>query len=91
MDKKTRKAQEDRRRMKAMKDEWGTKDPDLQGVLRDIQKELDEQAKNAVRRSVGRDAWCIGGEHSTAIESAACALWAAKNAKYKPGRKARIG
>ena len=55
------------------------------------QSELDEQAKNAVRRSVGRDAWCIGGEHSTAIESAACALWAAKNAKYKPGRKARIG
>lgn len=55
------------------------------------QAELDEQAKAAVRRKVGRDAWCIGGEHSTAIESAACALWAAKNAKYKPGRKARIG
>jgi hypothetical protein len=55
------------------------------------QAELDEQAKNAVRRKVGRDAWCIGGEQSTAIESAACALWAAKNAKWKPGRKARIG
>jgi len=55
------------------------------------QAELDEQAKAAVRRKVGRDAWCIGGEHPTAIESAACALWAAKNAKYKPGRKARIG
>ena len=55
------------------------------------QAELDEQAKAAIRRKVGRDAWCIGGDHSTAIESAACALWAAKNAKYKPGRKARIG
>lgn len=55
------------------------------------QAELDEQAKAATRRKVGRDAWCIGGEPSTAIESAACALWAAKNAKYKPGRKARIG
>ena len=55
------------------------------------QAELDEQAKAATRRKVGRDAWCIGGESSTAIESAACALWAAKNAKYKPGRKARIG
>lgn len=55
------------------------------------QEELDEQAKSAVRRKVGRDAWCIGGEQSTAIESAACALWAAKNAKWKPGRKARIG
>lgn len=55
------------------------------------QEELDEQAKAATRRPVGRDAWCIGGEQSTAIESAACALWAAKNAKWKPGRKARIG
>ena len=55
------------------------------------QEELDEQARNAIRRPVGRDAWCIGGEQSTAIESAACALWAAKNAKWKPGRKARIG
>lgn len=55
------------------------------------QAELDEQAKAATRRPVGRYAWCIGGEQSTAIESAACALWAAKNAKYKPGRKARIG
>ena len=55
------------------------------------QEELDEQARNATRRPVGRDAWCIGGEQSTAIESAACALWAAKNAKWKPGRKARIG
>ena len=55
------------------------------------QAELDEQAKAATRRKVGRDAWCIGGEQSTAIESAACALWAAKNAKHKPGRKARIG
>ncbi len=55
------------------------------------QAELDEQAKAATRRKVGRDAWCIGGERSTAIESAACALWAAKNAKHKPGRKARIG
>lgn len=55
------------------------------------QKELDEQAKAATRRNVGRDAWCIGGDSSTAIESAACALWAAKNARYKPGRKARIG
>ena len=55
------------------------------------QAELDEQAKAATRRPVGRDAWCIGGEQSTAIESAACALWAAKNAKWKPGRKARIG
>ena len=55
------------------------------------QKELDEQAKAATRRKVGRDAWCIGGDSSTAIESAACALWAAKNAKHKPGRKARIG
>lgn len=55
------------------------------------QKELDEQAKAATRRKVGRDAWCIGGDSSTAIESAACALWAAKNAKWKPGRKARIG
>lgn len=55
------------------------------------QKELDDQAKAAVRRKVGRDAWCIGGEQSTAIESAACALWAARNARYKPGRKARIG
>lgn len=55
------------------------------------QAELDEQAKAATRRKVGRDAWCIGGEPSTAIESAADALWAAKNAKYKPGRKARIG
>ena len=55
------------------------------------QAELDEQAKAATRRKVGRDAWCIGGERSTAIESAADALWAAKNAKHKPGRKARIG
>ena len=55
------------------------------------QSELDAQAKAATRRKVGRDAWCIGGEPSTAIESAADALWAAKNAKYKPGRKARIG
>lgn len=55
------------------------------------QLELDEQAKVATRRKVGRDAWCIGGERSTAIESAACALWAARNAKHKPGRKARIG
>lgn len=55
------------------------------------QKELDDQAKAATRRKVGRDAWCIGGERSTAIESAADALWAAKNARYKPGRKARIG
>ena len=55
------------------------------------QEELDEQARTATRRPVGRDAWCIGGEQSTAIESAACALWAAKNAKWKPGRKARIG
>jgi len=55
------------------------------------QAELDDQAKSAARRKVGRDAWCIGGEQSTAIESAACALWAAKNAKHKPGRKARIG
>ena len=55
------------------------------------QAELDEQAKAATRRKVGRDAWCIGGEPSTAIESAADALWAAKNAKYKPGRKAKIG
>jgi len=55
------------------------------------QAELDEQAKAATRRKVGRDAWCIGGERSTAIESAADALWAAKNAKHRPGRKARIG
>ena len=55
------------------------------------QTELDDQAKVATRRKIGRDAWCIGGERSTAVESAACALWASKNAKHKPGRKARIG
>lgn len=54
------------------------------------QSELDEQAYDAIRRAVGRDAWCIGGEHSTAIEAAACALWAAHNAKRKPGRKQRL-
>lgn len=54
------------------------------------QAELDEQAYAATRRSVGRDAWCIGGDSSTAIEAAACALWAARNAKRKPGRKMRL-
>lgn len=54
------------------------------------QAELDEQAYDATRRAVGRDAWCIGGEHSTAIEAAAVALWAARNAKRKPGRKQRL-
>lgn len=54
------------------------------------QAELDGQAYAATRRSVGRDAWCIGGDSSTAIEAAACALWAARNAKRKPGRKMRL-
>ena len=54
------------------------------------QSELDGQAYDAVRRSIGRDAWCIGGERSTAIEAAACALWAATNAKRNPGKKMRL-
>ena len=54
------------------------------------QAELDAQAYTATRRKVGRDAWCIGGERSTAIEAAACALWAARNAKRTPGKKMRL-
>lgn len=54
------------------------------------QAELDKQAYEACRRKVGRDAWCIGGERSTAIEAAACALWAATNAKRNPGKKMRL-
>ena len=54
------------------------------------QTQLDESARNAIKRSIG-GGWGFGGDNSIPIEAAALALWGAKTSKRDPNRKLRIG
>jgi hypothetical protein len=67
-------------------DEIGTK----QLTWYSKQEILNESAKNATKRPIGKG-WGFGGETSGPIESCALALWGARNSKRVPGRKQRIG
>ena len=67
-------------------DEIGTK----QLTWYSKQEILNESAKNATKRPIGKG-WGFGGETSGPIESCALALWGVRNSKRVPGRKQRIG
>lgn len=56
--------------------------------IKDI--ELESAATNATRRQIGKDGFGFGGDYSERIESCGVALWAARNTKRNPKRKAIV-
>lgn len=55
------------------------------------QDELDLSAITAVKRDVGSDGgWAYGGENPTPLEACTLALWASRNTKRDPNRKAVV-
>lgn len=71
----------------ALRDKEITHTNDKQGS----QDELDVSALTAVKRYVGSDGgWAYGGENPTPLEACTLALWASRNTKRDPNRKAVV-
>lgn len=71
----------------ALRDKEITHTNDKQGS----QDELDVSALTAVKRDVGSDGgWAYGGENPTPLEACTLALWASRNTKRDPNRKAVV-